>query len=376
MEERESIQRQLEKARQALQILEQQAAGFGTLHVPVHVKLELEEKRKEVARLEARREALLADARCPYRGLEPFEAQHAGFYFGRGEMLERLVARVRECSFVAVVGPSGCGKSSLVRAGLVTVLRQGALPDGEVLWPQARGDAAVFRPGRDPLRSLAAPLVSWLEPAASEVERLAEARKLADHLREGILPMADVVASLWEKQPDVAPLVLVADQFEELYTERQDETLRRAFVEALLAAAGEGIKVVLTLRADFYGRALATPRLGRAVDGGLVNVLPMSEDELRAAIAKPARKMGREFEPGLVDRILEDVVGEPGNLPLLEFALTELWQRQTAAGVFTHAAYEAIGQVEGAIARRAEAEYGRLDELTIILSNPSLANGE
>ena len=362
MEERQSIQQQLEKARQALQVLEQQVAQFGPLHVPVYKKLELEKKRKEVARLEARRKALLADTRCPYRGLEPFEAQHAEFYFGREAMLERLVTRVREGTFVAVVGPSGCGKSSLVRAGLVTVLRQGALPGGEVLWPQPRGDVAIFRPGRDPLRSLAASLMRWLEPGASEVERLAEARKLADHLRQGTLPMADVVAGLREKQPDIAPFVLVADQFEELYTERQDEALRRAFVEALLAAAREGIKVVLTLRADFYGRALADPRLGEAVDGGLVNVLPMREEELRAAIEKPAHKMGREFEPGLVDRILEDVVGEPGNLPLFEFALTELWQRQTAEGVLTHADYEAIGQVEGAIARRAEAEYDRLDE--------------
>ena len=95
---------------------------------------------------------------------------------------------------------------------------------------------------------------------------------------------------------------------------------------------------------------------------GLVNVLPMSEEELRAAIEEPALRTGREFEPGLVARILEEVAGEPGNLPLLEFALTELWDLQTAGRRLTHEAYEAIGEVEGAIARRAEAVYGALEK--------------
>ena len=126
---------------------------------------------------------------------------------------------------------------------------------------------------------------------------------------------------------------------------------RRAarFVEALLAAAEAGLKVVLTLRADFFGRVLDDRLLGPKVDAGQINVLPMSEEELRAAIESPALRAGRAFEPGLVDRILQDVLQEPENLPLLEFALTRLWEQQTAVGTLTHAGYQAIGGVGGAI---------------------------
>jgi energy-coupling factor transporter ATP-binding protein EcfA2 len=293
---------------------------------------------------------------CPYRGLEPFEAEHAACYYGRQVMVTRLVEKVRDGDFVAVVGPSGCGKSSLLRAGLIATLREGALP-GSPEWA-----VHLLRPGADPLRALAAPLVALLEPEASEVDRLAEARKLAGHLREGTVAMADVAARIRERHPTLPRTLLIADQFEELYTECRDEALQQAFIAALLdAAAEERIAVILALRADFYGRALADRRLGEAVDDRLVNVPPMGEEELRAAIEQPALRAGRRFEPGLVERILGDVAGEPGNLPLLEFALTGLWEQQAADGTLTHKGYEAIGQVEGAISQRAEDAYAELE---------------
>ncbi len=117
---------------------------------------------------------------------------------------------------------------------------------------------------------------------------------------------------------------------------------------------------MLTLRADFFGRVLADPRLGQAVDAGQFNVLPMSPEERRAAIEQPALRAGRSFEGGLVERILEAVEGSPGDLPLIEFALTEMWERQTAAGLLTHQAYEAIGEVRGAIAHRADQALARM----------------
>jgi Tol biopolymer transport system component len=297
----------------------------------------------------------LAKIPCPYRGLEPFEAEHAEFYFGREAMVKQLVAKVKAHSFVAVVGPSGCGKSSLVRAGLVTALCDGALP-GSQDWV-----VRIFRPGSDPLRALSALLIELLEPQATRVVQLEETRRLADKLRDGTVPMADVAAGLWEAQPDMPRLLLIADQFEEVYTECRDEVSPRAFVRALLAAAeGAKLTVILALRADFYGHVLANPQLGKAMESGQINVHPMNEDELRAAIEQPAFKTDRAFEPGLVERILEDVAGEPGDLPLLEFALTELWAQQTSRGLLTHDAYTAIGEVEGAIARRAEAIYQEL----------------
>ncbi|MBN1140042.1 MAG: SUMF1/EgtB/PvdO family nonheme iron enzyme [Anaerolineae bacterium] len=290
----------------------------------------------------------LPEAPCPYRGLEPFTEEDIVFYFGREDMAARLADKVRACPFVAVVGPSGCGKSSLVRAGLVA-----ALPDWEFHF---------FVPGADPLRSLAGLLIALLEPQASEMAQIEDTRKLADSLGEGTTLLVDLAGRLRARRPGRSNLVLVADPFEELYTECQDESSRQAFVAALLACAQEkGMAAILTLRADFYGRVLADRSLGQAVDAGLVNVLPMDEDELRAAIEQPARRTGRTFEPGLVERILDDVVGEPGHLPLLEYALKELWARQTPAGVLTHAGYETIGQVEGAIAQRAEAIYAELE---------------
>jgi energy-coupling factor transporter ATP-binding protein EcfA2 len=295
----------------------------------------------------------LAETACPYRGLEPFEAAHAEFYFGREATVKELVEKVGEGILVAVIGPSGCGKSSLVRAGLVTALREGALP-GCQDW-----EVRIFRPGQHPVRSLSRPLVYLLEPEATEVERLAESVRLANSLQgSSDITIDDIAARLREKYPEMPFLLLVVDQFEEVYTECRDKDLRDAFVMALLGAAKqENISVVLTLRGDFYGHVMSSLVLGQAVKAGRVDVLPMTEEEFRRAIEQPAIKTAREFEPGLVERILEDVVDQPGSLPLMEFALTELWDRQTADGRLTHEAYEAIGKVEGSIAQRAEAVY-------------------
>ena len=371
---RASLQKQLAEAQEHLLLVQERMSE----HVdPTKIPLELTslERRweKRIAELEAQLAQPVKDTSlesssdseldkspppdilCPYRGLEPFEAQHAAFYFGREAMVDELVAKVKDNPFVAVVGASGCGKSSLVRAGLVTALSTGALP-GSQEWA-----VRFFRPGADPLRSLAIPLTSLLEVETDEIERLSQIRKLANYLGDGTLTLADIAARLREKRPDLPRLVLVADQFEELYTECQDQILRQAFIESLLSGRTESnLVIAFTLRADFYGHVLNHRELGEAVDAGLLNVLPMSDTELRAAIEQPALRTGRSFEPGLVDRILGDVAEQPGSLPLLEFALAELWQRQAADGTLTHGAYEEIGAVSGAIARRAEAVYEEL----------------
>jgi formylglycine-generating enzyme required for sulfatase activity len=293
---------------------------------------------------------------CPYRGLEYFDVPHAADYFGREVMVAKLIDRLRETNFVAVVGPSGCGKSSLVRAGLIPALRRGDLPGSEG-W-----EVDIFRPGDDPLRSLASPLAARLVPDLSPVDRLAETRKLAEYLAAGTVPIGDVLAQLRQQCPSLPRLVLIADQFEEAFTLFGDEVLRQAFFSALLKAAETPwLAVILTLRADFFGRVLADERLGPRVDRGLVNVLPMMAAERRAAIEQPALRADRAFEEGLVERILDAVEDAPGDLPLLEFALTELWARQTADGLLTHAAYEEIGEVRGAIAQRADSALAGFD---------------
>ena len=153
---------------------------------------------------------------------------------------------------------------------------------------------------------------------------------------------------------------MVVDQFEELITLTPKDD-RLPFLSLLLAAteAGSEFTVLLTLRADYYSAIYLDPRLSDGVQRGLVNVGAMMRDELRSAIEGPARWVGLEFEPGLVDRLLDDVGDEPGNLPLLEFALTELWERREGRRL-TNAAYERLGGVAGAIGRRAEAVFARL----------------
>ena len=292
----------------------------------------------------------LPQVACPYRGLEPFEAEHAANYFGRIAMVQKLLDKLQATNFVAVVGPSGSGKSSLVRAGLLTALRDNKLP-GSRAW-----DIAILRPGEDPLRALAQPLVERMAATLTPVDRLTETRKLADRLRDGSLPIGDALAHLHE-QPNHPPrLLLLIDQFEETFTLCTDEPMRRTFLAALLTAAETAwVTVIFTLRADFFGPILEDEQFGKRVEGGLVPVLTMNAAERRAAIEQPALKAGRRFEEGLVQRILDDVAAAPGELPLLEFALTELWERQTADGLLTHAAYEAIGELSGAIAQRADA---------------------
>jgi hypothetical protein len=351
-----SLDKQIAEIEDSLRAIEERISEFAEpTAVPLDVVKSKRKLEAQLAGLRARRHRL-QKIPCPYRGLEYFDVAHAANYFGRTAMVEKLVDKLKQANFVAVVGPSGCGKSSLVRAGLLPALTKNALPNSSA-W-----QVEVFRPGDDPLRALATALVNRLAPDLSPVDRLAEARKLADGLRSGALPVADVLAQLRAQYPDVPRLLLIADQFEEAFTLCADDAARRAYLDTLLAIAETPWATVLfTLRADFYRRVLESERFGRRVDAGLVNVLPMSREERREAVEQPALRAGCHFEEGLVERILDAVEDAPGDLPLLEFALTELWERQTADGALTHAAYDAIGEVRGAIAKRADEAIKDLD---------------
>jgi energy-coupling factor transporter ATP-binding protein EcfA2 len=283
---------------------------------------------------------------CPYRGLRFFREEDTPFFFGQDAFVERLAGAVERRALVGVVGASGSGKSSVVLAGLVPHLRRGAR--GPV-W-----DAIAMVPGDRPLRNLAGALLPLLEPELTETDQLAERRKLAEFLASEPDALRDVVGRILQKQPGTDRLLLVVDQWEELYTLARHEQEQRRFQEALLdAVAVAPLTVVLTLRGDFYGRALAYRPLSDRLQDAVVNLGPMTEPELQQAIEAPARKVGLTFEPGLVTRLLHDVKEQPGSLPLLEFVLTELWQERQG-GQLSHEAYERIGGLQGAIARRAE----------------------
>jgi WD40 repeat protein/DNA-binding SARP family transcriptional activator len=294
---------------------------------------------------------------CPYRGLAAFREADAPFFFGREDFTARLAKAVQQQPMVVVVvGSSGSGKSSTVFAGLLPHLRD------ETDWLIAH-----FRPGGQPFHAQAAALLPLLEPDLSETDHLIEARKLAGALRQGEIPLYDAVERALQKNGAASRLLFVVDQFEELYTLCPVPEDRRQFLDGLLAAVEAGnerrsshFALLLTLRADFMGHALTHRPFADALQDGSLLMGPMSRDELRLAIVKPAEKQGAVFEAGLVERLLDDVGEEPGNLPLLEFALTLLWERQTD-GWLTHAGYEEIGHAEGALAQYAEQVFAKLD---------------
>jgi len=292
------------------------------------------------------------DQRCPYRGLQAFEAEHAEFYFGREALVQQLAEKIEAFTnptsppsprFLAVIGPSGSGKSSLVRAGLIPALQSEAGPD------RAKWMVQVMQPGNQPLVELAARLATT---ANGDVDASEMRAQLLAHLRADGRTLHRLA-----NEPADHHLLLVVDQFEEIFTLCRDEPERRAFVENLLyaAAAGEGqAMVVLTVRADFYHRCADYHDLARLLSVQQALVGPMTEAELRRAIEQPARRVGLKFEAGLVDIILADVAQQPGALPLLEHALLELWERREGH-LLTLAAYQASGGVSGGIARRADA---------------------
>lgn len=292
---------------------------------------------------------------CPYRGLFAFQEEDAAYFFGREAFTRRLVGVVQQQALAAVLGPSGCGKSSVVFAGLLPQLR-----------PQPNWTIVAFRPGSDPFHSLAAALLPSLEPTLSETDRLVGTRKLAQGLSEGELLLEDVVGRILQKNGEANRILLVADQFEELYALCSQPEIRHTFLDVLLDIIelqpfrrNPNFTFVPTLRADFLEQALAYRPLADAVQDATLMLGPMDREELPRAIEEPAAKQGVVFEAGLVERILDDVGEEAGNLPLLEFALTLLWEQQKNREL-SHESYDEIGGVAGALTRHADHSFNAL----------------
>ena len=265
----------------------------------------------------------------PYRGLHAFDESDAERFFGRERLIERLLARLGhrgpQGRFVAVVGPSGSGKSSVVRAGVVPALRHGAVPGSD------RWFIATMIPGRHPFEALEEALRSIaVHPPADLLEKLST---------EGIAPAVEALSA----DPS-AQIVLVIDQLEELFSLATPHEADR-FMAAVADAAADrrsSVKVIATLRADFYDHPLRHGAFGELVRLGTEVITPMNAQELERAITGPAAALGVSFESGLVAAIAADMAGEATALPLLQYALTELFERREGVTV-TAAAYQQLG---------------------------------
>jgi WD40 repeat protein/transcriptional regulator with XRE-family HTH domain len=319
--------------------------------------LYLEDEPKAVARLmelaaNVRREDAPEPGLCPYKGLEYFDEADAGLFVGREALTARLVERVLSFDskkvvasqrFFAIVGASGSGKSSLVRAGLVPALR----------WDKrsANWQIHVLTPTVHPLESLATTLSLENDSAASITSMMDDLLK--DPRNLGVYIHREL------KDITTAHLLLVIDQFEELFSICRSEEERSAFINNLLTASldedGQAI-VVITLRADFYAHCASYPLLRQALARQQEYIGAMRNEEMRRAIEEPARRGHWEFEGGLVDLILHDVGHEPGALPLLSHALLETWQRRHGR-TLTLSGYTSAGGVRGAIAETAESVF-------------------
>ena len=290
----------------------------------------------------------------PYRGLKAFDQEDADLFFGREQFVEQLQTAVTHKPFVAVIGPSGSGKSSVVFAGLL---------------PKIDKETAVvsFRPSSQPFRALADALMTLWQPDLQGNARLDEARILADKVASSERQLVEVINDSLRRDVDHSRLLLVVDQFEELYTLCPEPQIRSAFADCLLTAVQSqaqqnqvSFTFLMVMRADFMGRATEDRLLSQALQNATYILGPMTREELATAVEKPAQTAGVQFELGLVTRILDDVGNEPGNLPLLEFALTLLWEQQKNS-LLAHAAYEAIDHVEGALAQYAERQFASLN---------------
>ncbi len=292
-----------------------------------------------------------APTRNPYKGLRAFLEADSGDFFGREAVTKRLVQSLADGDpaerFLAVVGPSGSGKSSVVRAGLVPALRRGAIPGSE------RWFVVEVVPSHQPFRELEAALLSVaVEPPPSLMGELEQDELGLVRAVDRILPDAE------------AELLIVLDQLEEVFTLVQDDGERARLLASVRAAALEPssrVRVVATLRADFYDAPLSVPGFGDLLAARTEAITPMSPAELERAIVAPADRAGFVIEPRLLAEMIADVADRPGALPLLQYALTELAER-TDGPTLTLEAYRRIGRVSGAIARRAEAMFDPMNE--------------
>ncbi len=301
---------------------------------------------------------VLDESVCPYQGLNAFMPETKQFFFGRDGVVLELLRKLQDCNFVLVIGPSGIGKSSIVRAGVVPrLLEQG----WRILGP--------IKPGPEPMGELKRAFRAVFgEREIAEVYRQIE--------EEGLWPVVERLQALADGAAGQR-FLLVIDQFEEVFTVCINPEQRQRFIAQLVTVgtnrvrppgadspAASVLSIVTTMRSDFVNDWLATGQPTQVIQEQTVYVGPLQGQGLRDAIVKPAERLGYGFGAGLLELILADVESERNCLPLLEFALSELWaQRDRQKRLLTAAAYQQMGRLQGALDARVEAVYGSLNEV-------------
>ncbi|MEV0143886.1 helix-turn-helix domain-containing protein [Nonomuraea sp. NPDC050733] len=285
---------------------------------------EWESRWREVAQELAREREADDGAGGPYLGLAAYGTRDADRFFGRDQLVEELSELLRRHRFAAVFGPSGSGKSSLLRAGLVPAARGGTASSGGSF-----AKAVILTPGEHPMEH-----AERLVPGEGDSETL-----------------------------------IVVDQFEEVFTLCQDQEERARFIELLLSARqpAQRVRVVIAVRADFYGHCAGHRELTEALREANLLVGPMHRDELREAIVRPAMAEGLTVERALTAAIVSDVGDDPGALPLMSHALREVWRRRTGK-TLTLDAYQSVGRIQGAISHTAEELYAGLTPAQAVIA--------
>ena len=285
---------------------------------------------------------------CPYMGLSAFCEEDAQYFYGRESLTQEIVHEIAKSAFTAVIGASGSGKSSVVQAGAIPALKQGKQIPNSEQWV-----IKTLRPGANPLFAL----IQKLGVGSGELG-------VGSSQLEGILHLGVESFVYWIRNHTCPFIVLVVDQFEELFT-LSSTTDREKFLELLLGAieyAGDRFKLIITLRADFIASCLEIPVLAKLLRHNSVLIPPrLSLDDYRRVIINPAKQVGLKVEPELVEILLRELDRSAGDLPLLEFVLEQLWHHRVNGELTLKAYQEKLGGIKGALERSSQEVYENLD---------------
>ena len=324
---------------------------------------------------------------CPFQGLQPFEEVHANFFFGRETFTQELVQYVKRSRLCTLIGPSGSGKTSVLQAGLMHHLRHSAV-SRDSSW-----DIRYLRPTQQPLQKLAEAFISDHTTGVERAEQIARAESLLTSTHSGcsalvrsMLPDASVNMAV----PPAQQMLLIVDQLEDLWQPTISDAERAQFcrcLEDLVSNSHRPVHVVLGLRGEGLKRLQAYPQLCALAMEHCLWLPPMSYEQVKATIVKPLEKLGLGYDPNLIYTLLLDVVGAPGELPMLQLALLELWRRRrrhpnsSEPPQLTLSAYADMGGIRKLLSDLATKTLGELSTAEqavarrIFLSLTELGNG-